>query len=71
MEQRVLVTPGASGIGLQVALVRGAGGKVFVCDIAAKALENLKQEVPSVATKVCDVSKREDIEQMIAFGVKP
>jgi short-subunit dehydrogenase involved in D-alanine esterification of teichoic acids len=44
---------------------------VFVCDIAAKALENLKQEVPGVATKVCDVSKREYINHMIAFGVKP
>ena len=42
---------------------------MFVCDIDAKALENLKQEIPGVVTKVCDVSKREDIEQMIAFGV--
>jgi NADP-dependent 3-hydroxy acid dehydrogenase YdfG len=51
------------------ARIRGAGGQIFVCDIDAKALENLKQEIPDVVTKVFDVSKREDIEQMMAFGV--
>ena len=29
----------------------------------------MKLEIPSVLTKVCDVSKREDIEQMVAPGV--
>jgi NAD(P)-dependent dehydrogenase (short-subunit alcohol dehydrogenase family) len=67
MNQRVLVTAGASGIGLEIARAFAAqGGKVFVCDIDAKALENLKQEIPGVVTKVCDMSKREDIEQMVA-----
>jgi NAD(P)-dependent dehydrogenase (short-subunit alcohol dehydrogenase family) len=70
MNQRVLVTAGASGIGLEIARAFAAqGAKVFVCDIDAKALENLKQEIPGVVTKVFDVSKREDIEQMIAFAV--
>lgn len=70
MEQRVLITAGASGIGLEIARAFAAqGAKVFVCDIDAKALENLKREIPGVVTKVCDVSKREDIEQMVAAGV--
>ena len=70
MNQRVLVTAGASGIGLEIARAFAAqGAKIFVCDINAKALEDLKQEIPGVVTKVFDVSKREDIEQMVAFAV--
>ncbi len=33
-------------------------------------LESLAQEIPGLATKVCDISQREDIEQMVAFGVE-
>lgn len=70
MNQRVLITAGASGIGLEIARAFAAqGSKVFVCDIDAKALEDLKQEILGVVTKVCNVSKRKDVEQMIAFGV--
>ena len=70
MNQRVLITARASGIGLEVARAFAAqGSKEFVCDIDAKALEDLKQEILGVVTKVCNVSKRKDVEQMIAFGV--
>lgn len=70
MNQRVLVTAGASGIGREIAHAFAANGaKVFVCDIDAPALNRLTQEIPGLVTKVCDMSKQEDIEQMIAFGV--
>lgn len=60
MAQRVLVTAGASGIGREIARAfRESGAAVFVCDIDAKALDALKQEIPGVATGVCDVSKRQ------------
>jgi NAD(P)-dependent dehydrogenase (short-subunit alcohol dehydrogenase family) len=70
MTQRVLVTAGASGIGREIARAFAArDAKVFVCDIDAKGLDNLAQEIPGLATKVCDVSKRADIEAMVTFGV--
>ncbi len=70
MTQRVLVTAGASGIGREIVRAFAAqGAKVFVCDIDAKGLDNLAQEIPGLATMVCDLSKRADIEAMVPFGV--
>lgn len=70
MNQRVLITAGASGIGREFARAFAANGaKVFVCDIDAKGLDELAKEIPDLETNVCDVSKREDIEQMVAAGV--
>ncbi len=71
MARRILVTAGASGIGLEfVRAFAALGDKVFVCDINAQALDDLTKEIPGVITKVCDVSKREDIEQMVAYGAE-
>ena len=70
MTQRVLVTAGASGIGREIARAFAAqGAKVFVCDIDGPGLDTLAKEIPGLATRVCDMSKRADIEAMIAFGV--
>jgi NAD(P)-dependent dehydrogenase (short-subunit alcohol dehydrogenase family) len=70
MSQRVLVTAGASGIGLAIVQAFSAdGAKVFVCDIDAGALDALTKQTPGVITKVCDISKREDIEQMVAAAI--
>jgi NAD(P)-dependent dehydrogenase (short-subunit alcohol dehydrogenase family) len=69
MNQRVLVTAGAAGIGLEIVKAFAAtGAKVFVCDINAEALKALEQEVPGVVTTMCDISNRKDIEKMVAFG---
>jgi NAD(P)-dependent dehydrogenase (short-subunit alcohol dehydrogenase family) len=65
--QRVLVTAGAAGIGREIARAFAANGaKVFVCDIDTKALHALTVEIPGVATTVCDVGRRQDIERMVA-----
>ena len=70
MTQRVLVTGGASGIGREIVRAFAASGaKVFACDIAAEGLAELGREVPGLTTTVCDVSRREEIERMVAFGV--
>jgi NAD(P)-dependent dehydrogenase (short-subunit alcohol dehydrogenase family) len=70
MNQRVLITAGASGIGREIARAFAAqGAKVFVCDIDPQALETLAQEIPGVTTVVCDVSKRQDIEHMVEAAV--
>jgi len=67
MGQRVLVTAGASGIGREIAKAFAASGaSVFVCDIDAKALTAIAAEISGLKTGLCDVSKRADIERMVA-----
>jgi len=70
MAQRILVTAGASGIGKEIARAFVAGGaKVCVCDIDEAALRTAAKEIPGLITKVCDVSKRQDIERMMPDAV--
>jgi NAD(P)-dependent dehydrogenase (short-subunit alcohol dehydrogenase family) len=57
MNQSVLVTAGASGIGREIARAFAVqGAKVVVRDIDSKALETFAQEIPAITTVVCDVS---------------
>jgi len=71
MAQRVLITAGASGIGKEVARAYAAtGATVSVCDIDAKALAAAAKDIPGLKTVVCDVSKRDDIERMVATSVE-
>ena len=71
MAQCILVTAGASGIGREfVRAFAAKGDKVFVCDLNAQALDELAKEIPGLITKVCDISKRKDIEQMVAYGAE-
>jgi NAD(P)-dependent dehydrogenase (short-subunit alcohol dehydrogenase family) len=68
MNQRVLITAGASGIGLEMAKAFAAtGAKVFVCDINAEALKSLEQTIPGVITSVCNIANRNDVEKMVVF----
>jgi NAD(P)-dependent dehydrogenase (short-subunit alcohol dehydrogenase family) len=70
MSQRVLVTAGASGIGREIARAFAANGAtVFVCDIDVEGLAILAKEIAGVATAVCDISKRADIERMIGAAI--
>ena len=70
MVQRVLVTAAASGIGKEIARAFAAtSAKVCVCDIDTKALETAAKDIPGLLTKVCDVSKRQDIERMMVDAV--
>ena len=71
MNQRVLVTAGASGIGREITRAFAANGaKVFVSDIDAKGLDALSKEIKGVMTKVCDNSKRSDVEALIPAVVQ-
>lgn len=71
MTQRVLVTAGASGIGMEIARAFvGNAAKVCICDIDVKALETAKNAIPGLLTTVCDVSKRQDIERMVATAAE-
>jgi NAD(P)-dependent dehydrogenase (short-subunit alcohol dehydrogenase family) len=71
MAQRVLVTAGASGIGKEIAKAfTTQGAKVSVCDIDEQALAATAREIPGLHTVVCDISKRADIERMVAASVE-
>src|SRR3954471_21677079 len=71
MAQRVLITAGAAGIGKEVARAFAANGAtVCVCDIDAKALDTAASDIPRLKNVVCDVSKRQDIERMVASAVE-
>jgi len=71
MAQRVLITAGASGIGKEIARAYAANGaKVCACDIDAKALAAAAKEIAGLKTVVCDISKRADIERMVAASVE-
>ena len=71
MKQRVLVTAGASGIGREIARAFAAkGARVFVCDIDEKALAALSKETPGIEAMRCDVSRRTEIEQMMAAALR-
>jgi NAD(P)-dependent dehydrogenase (short-subunit alcohol dehydrogenase family) len=70
-KQRVLVTAAASGIGREIVRAFAAGGAtVFVCDIDAKGLSVLAEEVADLKTGTCDISNRKDIERMIGEAVE-
>jgi NAD(P)-dependent dehydrogenase (short-subunit alcohol dehydrogenase family) len=71
MTQRILVTAGASGIGEEIARAFATiGAKVCVCDIDAKALDTAARGIPGLKTVVCDVSKRDEVERMVAASVE-
>ncbi len=55
--QRVIVTAGASGIGLEIArALHGAGARVWICDVVEPTLKDAANELPGLGTQVCDVS---------------
>ena len=67
---RVLVTAGASGIGLAVARAFfDEGSRVYICDIDAAGLERAAAEMPGIATRHCDVGDRAAIAAMVDDAV--
>lgn len=65
--QRVLVTAGAGGIGRSIVMAfASAGARVHTCDIDANALNDLRAQVPSITTSVCDVADRAAVQRMVS-----
>ncbi len=67
---RVLVTAGASGIGLATARAFAReGARVHVCDVDAIALDALATSDPGLTRSVCDVSDPASVDQLFAAVV--
>src|SRR4029078_13368015 len=70
MSQRVLIPPGAAGIGREFARAFSANGaKVFVCDIDDKALAAITKEIPGITARRYDMASRAEIERMVPEAV--
>jgi NAD(P)-dependent dehydrogenase (short-subunit alcohol dehydrogenase family) len=64
---RVLITAGASGIGLAIARAfHATGARVYICDIDVAALERVAGELPGLITRRCNVGDRADVTAMVA-----
>jgi NAD(P)-dependent dehydrogenase (short-subunit alcohol dehydrogenase family) len=65
--QRVLVTAGASGIGLAIARAfQAAGARVYACDIDAEALQFAAAALPGLIVRRCSIGDRADSIAMVA-----
>ena len=66
MASRVLVTAGASGIGLEIARAFAEkGSSVYTCDINEEALDSARSEIKGLQTRQCDVGDRAAVEAMV------
>jgi NAD(P)-dependent dehydrogenase (short-subunit alcohol dehydrogenase family) len=65
--RRVVVTAGAGGIGLAIAIAFAAhGDRVHICDINEQALSHITDNNPAITATVCDVSDRASVEAFAA-----
>ena len=67
--RRVLITAGASGIGLELTRAFShAGCQVLICDINHEALNAVKAELPDVLTTESDVSEEASVKQLFTYA---
>jgi NAD(P)-dependent dehydrogenase (short-subunit alcohol dehydrogenase family) len=68
---RVVVTAGASGIGLEIARAFiGEGAKVHVCDVDAKALRALGKNDSKITATEADVADRAQVTRLFKDAIK-
>ena len=66
-DRRVLITAGASGLGLEMARVfSGAGCRVMICDVSQEALAKAEQSIPTLTTALADVSDEPSVKALFA-----
>jgi NAD(P)-dependent dehydrogenase (short-subunit alcohol dehydrogenase family) len=71
MAAKILITAGASGIGLAIAQAFAEqGASVYTCDIDDAALDRARAELPSLLTSRCDVGDRGEVEIMVADAAR-
>ena len=68
---KVVITAGASGIGLETAIAfNKIGAEVVICDINEEALDTAKLNNPKLTCKLCDVSDPGTTEKFINNAAK-
>jgi NAD(P)-dependent dehydrogenase (short-subunit alcohol dehydrogenase family) len=68
---RVLVTAGASGIGLEIARAfLREGAKVHICDVDKEALAATRKSDPALTQSVCDVADRAAVQRLFDEALK-
>jgi len=68
--QKVIVTAGASGIGLTIAKKFLAGGaQVFICDVIQETLDKALSENPGLQGSVADVGDPQQVENFFASTI--
>lgn len=69
--QRVLITAGAGGIGLEITRAfHAAGAKVYLCDIDEAALDSAAAAFPGVIASRCNVGDRVAVGEMVADAAR-
>ena len=67
---RIIVTAGASGIGLKIVeRFLAEGASIYICDIDRDALEAVKEKHPLLKIGVCDVADRHSVASMFNEAV--
>jgi uncharacterized oxidoreductase len=67
----ILITGGASGIGLAMAKrFRRAGSEVIVCGRDENKLRRAREENPGLLTYACDVGKQADREELVRWATR-
>lgn len=65
----ILITGGSSGIGLAIAEeFLKVGNEVLICGRRENKLSEAKEKFPLLHTKVCDVSKRSEREELFRWA---
>ncbi len=62
---KILITGGSSGIGLELAKqLSEKGNKIIICGRSDQKLEQAKKEIPSISAYKCDLSKISECEEL-------
>jgi uncharacterized oxidoreductase len=67
-ENTILITGGATGIGLALARqLAERGNRVIICGRSADSLRDAQTQVPALVTRVCDIADTESRRSMVAW----